>query len=304
MGAEMVQAPSIESTISPGPAAVTEDDIAATAAEAAYETVMVDGRVVSSVQSAPRPHSRIGATPSDIYIEVDLAAGAVSSDSVPGMRRQTSGSTAPLSSGYLSVGAVLGSKYVLSQLFFNMVGSFAGPVFCFWIIFGVLSTGPYAWNDPAVIGPIIGSPFVSAVLCPFLAPLGLPEAKKWGLGFGKVNPLAAERWSCLFPFLGRHPAWRHALLRHLVMGLEVGFVYWPIAILIARFALGLEIRPWTQIFSGATYCVLLAVPNTMLGMLSLAVEPHLARAESGLSCHHNPIIRFVKRFGWCIVLQW
>jgi hypothetical protein len=296
----MGQAPPAKSTASRGPA-VTEDDIAATAAEAGrYDSVMVDGKVVSSVHSSPQ--FRAGAPPSDIYIEVDLAAGAISNESVPGMRRQAS--TAPLSSGYLSVGEVLRCKYVLSQLFFNMVGSFVGPVFCFWIIFGVLSSGPYPWDDAAVIGPIIGSPFVSATLCPFLAPLGLPEAKKWGLGFGKVNPKEVQRWACLFPFLGRNPIWRHTVLRHLMMGLEVGIVMWPIAILLARYAVGPVLNTWTQILSGAVYCVVLAAPNTLLGMLSLSIEPHLARAESGLSYHPNTVLRLLKRFWWCVLLQW
>ena len=285
-------------------AIVTEDDIAATAAEAAYDTVIVDGQAVSCFHTSPSIAGHPGAAASDIYIEVDLAAGAIGRDAIPRLNRRSTTSAVPLSSGYTTISAVLLSKYVMSQLFFNMLGSFVGPLFCFWIIFGVISTGPYAWNDAAVIGPIIGSAFVSAVLCPFLAPVGLPEAKKWGWGFGKVNPADAARWSCIFPFLGRHRAWQHAILRHLMLGLEVGFCYWPLAILFARFALGPVLSTWTQIIGGASYCVLLAVPNTLLGLLSLAIEPHLARAESGLSHHPNAILRLCKRIGWCFLLQW
>jgi len=120
----------------PGPAVVTEDDIAATAAEAAYDSVMVDGEVVSCVHTtAPRDPSQPGADAADIYIEVDLAAGAVSSDSVPGCRTGTS--SAPLSGGYVTIGAVLRSRYVMSQLFFNMLGSFCGPLLSFGLLFGV-----------------------------------------------------------------------------------------------------------------------------------------------------------------------
>ena len=153
-----------------------------------------------------------------------------------------------------------------------------------------------------VIGPILGSPFFASFLCPLLAPAGLPEATAWG--FAKVPLTATARYARLFPFLGTHPAWRHSLLRHMLVGAQVSVLAWPTALLFARFVLGPTLSTWTQILGGVGYCVLLAPPITLLALLSLAVEPHYARAVDGLSFDPSPCRRLWLRVGWCLRLIW
>lgn len=229
-------------------------------AAATSSAVLVDGEAVKCTARTSSP----GEPAAEIYIEMDFVDGAVTSDAITPRRALRDHASSTLTAaGYTSLGGVLCSKFVLSQLAFNMIGSFCGPLLSFWLIFGVLSTGPYMWNDSAVLGPIFGSAFVSATLCPLLAPVGLPEAVAWGWGYSKVRQIEADRWSCVLPPLGRHPVWRRGIVRHLALGLQVGVVVWPVAILLARYALGPELSTWTQIVGGAVYCVLLSIPCTM-----------------------------------------
>jgi len=270
---------------------------AASTSDARDCAVFVDGE---ELPSTSKPGGD-GTAASNIYIEVDLSTQAAETaarrrDPFPGQL-----DAAP-TAGYTTVRGVLSSRYMLSQVLFNMVGSATGPLLCFYLLFGVISTGPYSWDAPEVIGPILGSPFFASFLCPLLAPAGLPEATAWG--FAKVPLTATARYARLFPFLGTHPAWRHSLLRHMLVGAQVSVLAWPTALLFARFVLGPTLSTWTQILGGVGYCVLLAPPITLLALLSLAVEPHYARAVDGLSFDPSPCRRLWLRVGWCLRLIW
>jgi len=187
---------------------------------------------------------------------------------------------------------VVCSSFVIMQLLINVIGSFVGPVGTFYLLFDYLSQGPYAWYSGPVIGVILGSPFGTAILTLALAPAGMPEALRWGK-FKRLDRRAALRLARIFPFCGSHPLWRVAIMRHMMLGLQTGLLYWPPALLIARFALGPELSTWeqagpaslprsclhiatparpAQILGGATYISLLAVPIVPLGLLGFAVE--------------------------------
>ena len=76
-----------------------------------------------------------------------------------------------------TVGQVLRSKMLISQLIFNVISSVVCSLGLFFLLFAFLDSGPYEWYHPNCIGVIIGSAvFVSPMLVMILAPAGLPEA--------------------------------------------------------------------------------------------------------------------------------
>jgi len=118
---------------------------AASTSDARDCAVFVDGE---ELPSTSKPGGD-GTAASNIYIEVDLSTQAAETaarrrDPFPGQL-----DAAP-TAGYTTVRGVLSSRYMLSQVLFNMVGSATGPLLCFYLLFGVISTGPYSWDAPEV----------------------------------------------------------------------------------------------------------------------------------------------------------
>ena len=118
---------------------------AASTSDARDCAVFVDGE---ELPSTSKPGGD-GTAASNIYIEVDLSTQAAETaarrrDPFPGQL-----DAAP-TAGYTTVRGVLSSRFMLSQVLFNMVGSATGPLLCFYLLFGVISTGPYSWDAPEV----------------------------------------------------------------------------------------------------------------------------------------------------------
>jgi hypothetical protein len=204
-------------------------------------------------------------------------------------------------------GDVLKSKFVISQLVFNIIASFLGPLGTFYLLFGYLSVGPYAWSDGALVGVVVGSLAGSPILIFALMPVGLPEAveKGWfprlrekGLQAGQSGEdeehLAQQCW-WLFPLLLSILKWRWSTLRNLAIGLLVGVVYVPIALLLARYAFGPSLGTWTLIWFNVVYQVLLAIPVLLLGLLGYALEPNLEITLEQMSSHPNCGLRLLYR---------
>jgi hypothetical protein len=195
---------------------------------------------------------------------------------------------------------VLRCKFVVAQILFNVVASFLCPLGTFYLLFGLLSQGPYVWSSGACVGVVVGSLACSPLLIFALMPVGMPEAvqKGWFL------PLRLEKCSpwllrVLF-YLDDAPRWRWASARHLALGLMLGIVYVPIALLIARFALGPTLSTWTLIWFNVAYVVLLSIPVTALGLLGYAVEHNLDFTLSRMSSNPNIAKRLLFRSLSCL----
>jgi hypothetical protein len=190
---------------------------------------------------------------------------------------------------------VLKCKFVVLQVVFNLLASFLGPLGTFFLLFGYLSEGPYAWSSGPLVGVVVGSLAGCPILIFALMPVGMPEAVERGwlprLRLEDCPPWML-RW---LPFLNDHPRWRWATVRNLALSLMVGVVYVPIALLIARYALGPNLETWTLIWFNVAYEVLLALPIVALGLLGSAMEHNLDRTIEQMSMHPNVVLRYLYR---------
>lgn len=189
------------------------------------------------------------------------------------------------------------SKFVLFQVFVNTIGSLIGPLITFYLLFGVASQGPYEWNGSQLIGVVVGSLVGSPFFIFALIPVGMPEALKRGWFYqlrmeDVVTP--GGYWLLLLPFLRDGKIWRYAMIRHVVLGLILGIVYVPIAILIARYGFG-TFSTWELIFFNVIYLVCLAPPVTIFGLLGYAMEHNLSMVIEQMSNDPNPCKRLVFR---------
>ena len=180
-----------------------------------------------------------------------------------------------------SMTEVLLSKFVIAQLIFNVVASFLGPLGTFFLLFGYLSEGPYAWSSGPLVGVVVGSLAGSPLLIFALMPVGLPEAVENGW-FPRLSEKTLEDWWILNIL-----KWRWSTSRNLAIGLLVGIVYVPVALLIAGFGFGPTLGTWELIWFNVVYEVLLAVPVLLLGLLGYALEQNLDVAVEYMSNHPN-----------------
>lgn len=215
---------------------------------------------------------------------------------------------------------VFKSKFAIAQLVFNILASFLGPLGTFYLLFGYLSQGPYEWSSGPLVGVVVGSLLGSPILIFALMPVGLPEAVENGWfprldeksllgGQGKsscvenddersLSQLHADEWrQCwwMFPWLLSILQWRWSTLRNLAIGMLLGVIYVPVALLIARYALGPSLGTWTLIWFNVVYEVLLAIPVLLLGLLGYALEPNLEITLERMSDHSNCGLRLLYR---------
>jgi len=197
-------------------------------------------------------------------------------------------------------GEVLSSKFVIAQLVFNMLASFLGPLGTFFLLFGYLSQGPYEWTSGPLMGVVVGSLAGSPILIFALMPVGLPEAVEKGW-FPRLREkdlgTAEDEVPCwwMFPLMISILKWRWSTLRNLAIGLLVGVVYVPIALLVARYALGPTLSTWTLIWFNVVYEVVLGIPVLLFGLLGYALEPNLEVTLERMSSHPNCGLRLLYR---------
>lgn len=189
---------------------------------------------------------------------------------------------------------VILSKFVISQVVFNTLGSFIGPLATFYLLFGVASQGPYQWNGSQLIGVVVGSLLGSPLFIFALIPIGMPEALKNGW-FYKLRVEHVPQWLlCVLPFLRNDKKiWRYATIRHAVLGLICGILYVPAAILIARYGIGPTLSTWELIFFNVVYLVCLAPPITIFGLVGYA--QHMNVIVDKMSNDSNPFKRVCLR---------
>jgi len=86
------------------------------------------------------------------------------------------------------------------------------------------------------------------------------------------------------------------MARHVVLGLILGIVYVPIALLIARY--GFEtFSTWELIFFNVIYLVCLAPPVTIFGSVGYAMEQNISLVIDQMSNDPNPCKRLIYRSG-------
>ena len=188
---------------------------------------------------------------------------------------------------------LLCSPFVVTQVVFNVVASFGGPLLCFYLMFA--SGGPYPWLSGEVLGPIIASPIAGCVCSLAFAPLSMPEmtAKGW---FGIVLPADVRRISYVFPFLGRAKAWRIGVVRHLMLALLLAVVVIPPAlVLVSPLVFGPDLGAWTFIWLAIAYISVLPIVIIPLGLLGFAIEPNYARVQALMSNDSRPMRRLLLR---------
>ena len=114
-----------------------------------------------------------------------------------------------------SVGAVLCSKLVIASTLFNAAGCVSACTLVFWLLFGVLSQGPYPWYSPNLVGVVVGSSLIACpALCMALAPAGMPEALQNGWFFCLRVEDCPPWLLYAFPYLQANRCTRIGLGRH------------------------------------------------------------------------------------------
>ena len=191
---------------------------------------------------------------------------------------------------------VMKSKFVILQVIINTVGSFIGPLITFYLLFSVASTGPYAWNGSQLVGVVVGSLIGSPFFIFALMPIGMPEALKRGWFYTLKIENVSPRWLFILPFLKDKSIWRYAMARHVILGLILGIVYVPIALLIARYAFE-TFSTWELIFFNVIYLVCLAPPVVIFGLVGYAMEYNLSLVIDQMSNDPNPCKRLIYRSG-------
>ena len=204
----------------------------------------------------------------------------------------------PYDKTYFSPTELLTSKFVVLQTIFNVVVSFCGPLFFFWLIFHVLSGKDcFPILSGEVLGPVLASPLAAAVLALAWAPLGMMDALPRGwFGYVAEEEFQGGMWF-LLPSLRIS---RIGVLRNLVTGLQLSVVAIPIMMLFVLFVFasdggdvessglnsdgytceGKYLTPWTQTLASVTYIALLPLFVIPVGLLGYAVEPNLDRVTS------------------------
>ena len=114
-----------------------------------------------------------------------------------------------------NVRQVVLSKFVISQVIINTLGSFIGPLITFYCLFGLLSQGPYVWNGSQLVGVVVGSLVGSPLFIFALMPVGIPEALKNGWFYKlRVKDVHPKWLLCVFPFLrDDNRIWRYSTIR-------------------------------------------------------------------------------------------
>ena len=191
---------------------------------------------------------------------------------------------------------VITSKFIILQVIINTVGSFIGPLLTFYLLFGVASTGPYVWNGSQLVGVVVGSLIGSPLFIFALMPVGMPEALKRGWFYAIKIDNVSPRWLFILPFLRDKSIYRYAMARHVVLGLILGIVYVPIALLIARYCFE-TLSTWELIFFNVLYLVCLAPPVVIFGLVGYAMEYNLTLVIDQMSNDPNPCKRLTYRSG-------
>ena len=192
---------------------------------------------------------------------------------------------------YMTIGQVMTSPFMIGQLILNIVASYCGVFFCFWLIFIVFGPDEYGCYSSQVLSPVLISPFATPVLALAWAPVGMIDAIEKGW-FGFVHDSELEGGifrflPCLQPQVG--------FFRHCLLGLELAAFAIPIMMLIVIFGIasdqtdelsdGLDcvLTDWEQVISCVTYIAILPIFVIPIGLLGFAKESNMERVYRVLS---------------------
>lgn len=173
--------------------------------------------------------------------------------------------------GYMSLGQIMTSKFMLLQLIVNVGASFAVPGIGFSVV--IPYKGPYTVGSSNIIGPILAGPFACAILCSLFLPFGMPDAMARGW-YGALKP------SCVTDGLQRAMPWmrlRYGVLRSLVMGTLTAAILIPAALLFCRFYWDNRIHHAAQLWFCTLYIALAPMIIIPFALVSFAIEPNLQR---------------------------
>lgn len=188
------------------------------------------------------------------------------------------------------------SKFVVSQVVFNVICSFGPPLLCFALLFG--QGGPYHWLSGEVLGPIIASPIAGCLAALAFLPISMPEMVAMGW-YGVVKPEDVRCASYVFPFLGTASVWRMGFVRHLVISVYLSLLTMPPAIVVVSpLVFGPELPAWTLIWTAISFITILPLLHMPLGMLAFALEPNYERVEQLMVQDANPIRQVLSRAYW------
>lgn len=196
---------------------------------------------------------------------------------------------------------VLTCKFVIGQLLFNIIASLVGPLGTFYLLFGYLSEGPYEWSSGPLVGVVVGSLLGSPLLIFALMPVGIPEAveNRWLpiLSLDHHDILHSEEHpnSWISNLLQRIWKFHWPARRNFTIGILIGVVYVPVALLIARFGFGPSMSTWTLIWFNVVYEALLCIPVVLLGLVGYAVDTNMETTLELMSTHPNVPIRLFSR---------
>jgi len=201
-----------------------------------------------------------------------------------------------------SVGAVLCSKLVIASTLFNAAGCVSACTLVFWLLFGVLSQGPYPWYSQNLVGVVVGSSLIACpALCMALAPAGMPEALQNGWFFCLRVEDCPPWLLYAFPYLQANRCTRIGLGRHLLLGVQLSVLFIPVALAIAAYFFP-TMETWTLIWFNLVYNLILVFVAVPFGLLGFAMEHNLSRVQATMSMHPSPCERLAHRILGCLRL--
>mmetsp|Transcript_38769 Transcript_38769/g.54047 ORF Transcript_38769/g.54047 Transcript_38769/m.54047 type:complete len:222 (+) Transcript_38769:38-703(+) len=188
---------------------------------------------------------------------------------------------------YFSPKELLLSPFSIFQLILNIVASYCGVFFCFWLIFVHFGPDGYGCYSSQVLSPILISPFATPILALAWAPVGMLDAIERGwFGYVRQEDLSGGIW-VLFPCFN----FRIGVVRHMILGCQLALVAIPVMMLIVIFGIAEEqdsdpeseglltcyLTDWQQVVSCVTYIAILPIYVIPVGLLGFAREENLDR---------------------------
>ena len=186
---------------------------------------------------------------------------------------------------YLTPLNLMKTPFMLGQLLLNVIASYCGVLFFFWLIFVQFGKDGYGCYSSEVLSPILLSPFAGPVLALAWAPVAMIEAVEKGwFGFVRQSDLSGGVW-ILFPCF----RFERGVIRHSILGCQLAVIAIPIMLLIVIFGIAKEfedkhgvVHPcyltnWQQVLSCVTYIALLPFYVVPIGLLGFAREKNLER---------------------------
>lgn len=168
-----------------------------------------------------------------------------------------------------SVSDVLCSKFAIVHVLVSMSTSFIIPFGFMSLI--CLHLADEGTRNAQYLSFILLSPFLTAILSPFLVPLSWPEANEKQ----SISVLSQTHFPHYIPFFRSDGLFRFAITRHLFIGMLLAVVWIPIGVLSTLITSKVSTIAYIACLS--VYVSLISVCVIPLALLSFSIKPNHER---------------------------